>query len=231
MAAKNVREATSGGVITPQCVREQSCSQMNARRLALNAWRRGWSLGSMQRREVLKFAGAALLNGALAGGAGAELILPARAVEPPAGARRLAFVNTHTGDTFSDAYWESGAYVADAMAAITHVMRDHRSGEAHAIDPRLLDQLHDLKGLVSASAPYQIISGYRSPATNAALHANSSGVASRSLHMDGRAIDVRIGGVPLARLRDAALSMRAGGVGYYEASDFIHVDTGRPRRW
>jgi len=117
------------------------------------------------------------------------------------------------------------------MAAINHVMRDHRSGETHAIDPRLLDQLHTLKGLVSASSPFQIISGYRSPATNAALHANSSGVASRSLHMDGRAIDIRVGAVDLSRLRDAALGMRAGGVGYYAASDFIHVDTGRVRSW
>jgi uncharacterized protein YcbK (DUF882 family) len=117
------------------------------------------------------------------------------------------------------------------MAAINHVMRDHRSGESHAIDPRLLDQLHQLKGLVSASAPFQIISGYRSPITNAALRENSSGVASRSLHMDGRAIDIRVGGVDLARLRDAAIGMAAGGVGYYEASNFIHVDTGRVRRW
>ncbi|MEQ1491605.1 MAG: DUF882 domain-containing protein, partial [Terricaulis sp.] len=92
-------------------------------------------------------------------------------------------------------------------------------------------QLHSLNGLVEASAPFQIISGYRSPATNAALHEASSGVATRSLHMDGRAIDIRIRGVELPRLRDAALGMNAGGVGYYEASDFIHVDTGRVRRW
>ena len=184
----------------------------------------------MQRREVLKFAGGALLNGAITAGAGAGLISSARAAQPSE-PRRLSFVNTHTGDTFADVYWEAGAYVADAMAAINHVMRDHRSGETHAIDPRLLDQLHQLRGLVDALAPYQIISGYRSPLTNARLHANSSGVATRSLHMDGRAIDIRVRGVALPRLRDAALGMRAGGVGYYEASDFIHIDTGRVRRW
>jgi uncharacterized protein YcbK (DUF882 family) len=184
----------------------------------------------MNRRDVMKFAGGALLNAALVGGAGSVIVQPAGATPPPA-ARLLSFVNTHTGDTFSDAYWENGSYVPDAIAAINHVMRDHRSGETHAIDPRLLDQLHDLKGIVGASAPYQIISGYRSPATNAALHANSDGVATRSLHMDGRAIDIRIRGVDLPQLRDAALGMRAGGVGYYPASDFIHVDTGRVRRW
>lgn len=192
----------------------------------------------MNRRHLLRAAGSAVLNGALVSGAGAALLMPAQATTPAqavavaaADARRLAFINTHTGDTFSDAYWVSGNYVPDAMAAINHVMRDHRSGEAHAIDPRLLDQLHALKGLVDASAPFQIISGYRSPATNAALHDASSGVATRSLHMDGRAIDIRVRGVELPRLRDAALGMNAGGVGYYEASDFIHVDTGRVRRW
>jgi uncharacterized protein YcbK (DUF882 family) len=190
----------------------------------------------MNRRDVLKFVGGAVLNGALVAGAGTAVLMPANATQPTASrrvaeVRQLAFVNTHTGDTFNDAYWESGNYVSDAMAAINHVMRDHRSGDSHAIDPRLLDQLHRLKGLVGASAPYQIISGYRSPVTNAALHANSSGVASRSLHMDGRAIDIRIGGVALPRLRDAAHGMAAGGVGYYEASDFVHLDTGRVRRW
>ena len=192
----------------------------------------------MNRRDVLKFAGGTLLNGALVGGGVARMILPANAstlTAPPAGraveARRLSFVNTHTGDAFADAYWENGYYVPDAMAAINHVMRDHRSNEAHEIDPRLLDQLFTLKGLVETQTPYQIISGYRSPATNAALHEASNGVATRSLHMDGRAIDIRVRGIDTARLRDAALGMSAGGVGYYQASDFIHVDTGRVRRW
>jgi uncharacterized protein YcbK (DUF882 family) len=189
----------------------------------------------MNRRILLKAAGSAVFNGAVVSGIGASILLPAQATTPAprasAEVRQLSFVNTHTGDAFADAYWEGGNYVPDAMAAINHVMRDHRSGETHAIDPRLLDQLHALKGLVSASAPFQIISGYRSPVTNATLHEHSSGVATRSLHMDGRAIDIRVRGVDLPRLRDAALGMSAGGVGYYEASDFIHVDTGRVRRW
>jgi uncharacterized protein YcbK (DUF882 family) len=193
----------------------------------------------MNRRDVLKFAGGALTGSALMGGAGAALMLPANATAPsvapaPLPAREvrlLSFMNTHTGETFADAYWENGAYVPDAMAAINHVMRDHRTDEVHEIDPRLMDQLSDLRSITESSAPYQIISGYRSPRTNAMLHSNSNGVASRSLHMDGRAIDIRVQGVPLTRLRDAALGMRAGGVGYYAASDFIHIDTGRVRRW
>lgn len=187
----------------------------------------------MNRRTLLKGAGGAVFNAALVGGAGAAMFAPANAtpVAAPAAARRLSFVNTHTGETFADAYWERGNYVPDAMAAINQVMRDHRSGDVHDMDPRLLDQLHALRDQVDASAPYQVISGYRSPVTNAALHANSSGVATRSLHMDGRAIDVRIRGVDLVRLRDAALAMNAGGVGFYQASDFVHLDTGRVRRW
>lgn len=192
----------------------------------------------MKRRDVLKFAGSALLNGALVAGGAGVLMRPAAATTmhtgapaPVAEARVLSFVNTHTGERFADAYWQNGDYVPDAMAAINQVMRDHRSGDVHAMDPRLLDQLHRLKASVGATAPFQIISGYRSPVTNAALHENSSGVATRSLHMDGRAIDIRVAGIQLPRLRDAALAMQAGGVGYYEASDFIHVDTGRVRRW
>jgi len=192
----------------------------------------------MNRRNLLKLGGSFALNGLLVAGGTAALLQPAGAVpalqRAPAIARDvrlLSFVNTHTGERFADAYWEAGNYLPDAMAAINQVMRDHRSGEVHAIDPRLLDQLHRLKGEVSASAPFQIISGYRSPATNAALHENSSGVATRSLHMEGRAIDVRVAGVDLTRLRDAAIAMQSGGVGYYDASNFIHVDTGRVRRW
>src|SRR3982750_1673172 len=122
----------------------------------------------MNRRDVLRLAGGALL-----GGGAASLAAPnAFATAAAQGARTLALLNTHTGDRFSAAYWEQGNYVPDAMAAIKHVMRDFRSNDVHDIDPRLLDQLHQLNGLVGAVAPYQIISGYRSPATNAALHAN-----------------------------------------------------------
>jgi uncharacterized protein YcbK (DUF882 family) len=191
----------------------------------------------MNRRTLLKAAGGAAFNGALAGGGALALLASANATptEPARAsvrdARLLSLINTHTGESFADAYWENGNYVSGAMAAINRVMRDHRSGEVHEIDPRLLDQLHTLRAAVDARSPFQIISGYRSPATNATLAAASGGVATRSLHMDGRAIDIRVGGVDLTRLRDAALAMNAGGVGYYASSDFIHVDTGRVRRW
>ena len=181
----------------------------------------------MNRRSVLRLAG----GGLVAAGAASLGISEAFATAPAQGARTLALLNTHTGDRFGAAYWEQGNYVPDAMAAIRHVMRDHRNNEVHDIDPRLLDQLSRLNGLVGAAAPYQILSGYRSPASNAMLHANSDGVATHSLHMDGKAIDIRLAGVDLPRLHDAALSMQSGGVGFYPASDFIHVDTGRVRRW
>jgi len=189
----------------------------------------------MNRRNLIKLAGSALLNAAVVGGGAVAILRPAHAT-PPApraanDARLLSFVNTHTGETCADAYWQNGAYVPEALTAINQVMRDHRSGEVHEIDPRLLDQLHTLRHAVNATSPFQIISGYRSAESNAGLAAASSGVATRSLHMQGRAIDIRVSGVDLPRLRDAALAMNAGGVGYYEASNFIHIDTGRVRRW
>ncbi len=195
----------------------------------------------MNRRHILKVSGSALLNGVLIATGVTAALMPANAVPGQAptaqlplqssNARALAFVNTHTNERFNDAYWRAGSYVPDALAAINTVMRDHRTGEVYAMDPNLLDLLHRLHGLVEASAPFQIISGYRSPATNAALTERSSGVATGSLHMQGKAIDIRIPGIALTHLRDTAIGMQAGGVGYYEESNFIHVDTGRVRRW
>jgi uncharacterized protein YcbK (DUF882 family) len=179
----------------------------------------------MNRRSFLRRAGGAMLVlGA------AQAILPGASAATDE-ARQLSFVNTHTGDVFRDAYWENGAYVPSAVEAIKHVLRDHRNNETHDIDPHLLEQLHGLNGIIGASQPYQIISGYRSPATNAMLHANSDGVASHSLHMEGKAIDIRVAGIDLPRLRNAAISMNVGGVGYYPSSDFVHFDTGPLRRW
>ncbi len=134
----------------------------------------------MNRRMFLRRAGGAVLVlGA------AQVILPGANAGTADQPRRLAFVNTHTGDTFNDAYWENGAYVPGAVEAIKHVMRDHRNNTTHDIDPHLFEQLHGLNGIIGASQPYQIISGYRSPQTNAMLHANSDGVAAHSLHMEG----------------------------------------------
>lgn len=145
--------------------------------------------------------------------------------------RRLAFLNLHTGEKLSATYWAQGDYIPDELAAINKILRDHRNNEIAAIDSQLLDMLYVLQNHVEKVAPYHIISGYRSPQTNKLLRNKSTGVAKRSLHMQGKAVDIRLPGVELKHLQQAALSLRAGGVGYYPKSQFIHVDTGRPRFW
>jgi uncharacterized protein YcbK (DUF882 family) len=180
---------------------------------------------TLHRRQALSGAlglmGAGMLNVGLGGAARAALLAP----------RSLSLLNLHTGETLSATFFENGAYVPDAMAALNHLLRDFRTGDAHAMAPGLLDLVSSLGAKLESKPVIQVISGYRSPKTNAALHAKSEGVATHSLHMDGMAMDIRIPGVQLAHLRDAALSMRRGGVGYYPASDFVHVDVGRVRRW
>ena len=151
-----------------------------------------------------------------------------RAHEMP---RRLAFLHTHTGEKLSIVYAENGVYVPEALTEVNHLLRDYRTGELHPIDPALLDQLTDLTAAFGGNRTYEVICGYRCPATNAMLRENGHGVAKASLHMSGRAIDVRLTGVALTTLRDAALTMAAGGVGYYSQSEFVHLDTGRVRRW
>jgi uncharacterized protein YcbK (DUF882 family) len=154
--------------------------------------------------------------------------MPALADTAP---RTVAFHNLHTGESLEATYWDRGTYVPDALSAVNHVLRDFRTGDVHDIDPRLLDLLTRLSSRVEARAPFQVISGYRSPATNAMLRANSDGVAKGSLHMQGLAIDIRLADVALDRLHGAALELGAGGVGYYPVSDFVHVDVGRVRHW
>ncbi|HEY8097113.1 MAG TPA: DUF882 domain-containing protein [Methylobacter sp.] len=143
----------------------------------------------------------------------------------------LAFHNTHTGDQLKLTYFEQGRYITDALHEINHLFRDYHDGSVHPIDPALLDQLYDLKHTLEVRKPFHIVSGYRSPATNADLRKHSDGVAKNSLHMQGRAIDIRIEGLDTRRIRDAALSMQRGGVGYYDRSDFVHLDTGSVRTW
>lgn len=168
----------------------------------------------------------------LAGPAFAVPALGASAAQASAAApRSLSLLNLHTGERLAATYYEGGRYLPDALAALDRVLRDHRTGEVHPMSPGLLDLVAGLSGELGASAAVQVISGYRSPATNAALHARSNGVATKSLHMQGLAMDIRISGVPLASLRDAALALGRGGVGYYPDSDFVHVDVGRVRRW
>jgi uncharacterized protein YcbK (DUF882 family) len=146
--------------------------------------------------------------------------------------RTVSFRHTHTGESLSLAYAHGDTYLPDALARVNWFLRDFRNGESKAIDPQLLDQLHTLSAITGTRAPYEVISGYRSPATNELLQRRGGGgVASHSLHLEGRAIDVRLADVPLADLRDAALSLRSGGVGFYAQSQFVHLDTGRVRRW
>jgi uncharacterized protein YcbK (DUF882 family) len=145
--------------------------------------------------------------------------------------RALRFVHTHTGESARVVYWADGEYLPEGLAEIDHVLRDHYSGDEHEIDSSLLDVLHRLSQRLDSARPFHVISGYRSPVTNATLAARSGGVARRSLHMAGQAIDVRLPGCELQTLRDAALALRAGGVGYYGGPDFVHIDVGRVRRW
>jgi uncharacterized protein YcbK (DUF882 family) len=159
------------------------------------------------------------------------LAAPRRLYASGAANRALRFTHTHTGERLSVEYFSGGTYVPDALATVNHFLRDFRTSEVHVIDPSLLDLLHALAGAAGSTQPFQVISGYRSPATNEMLRRHSEGVAAGSLHMRGQAIDIRVAGVPLDALRRAALDLRRGGVGYYPASDFVHVDTGRVRRW
>lgn len=147
------------------------------------------------------------------------------------GARRLTFRNTHTGDSFSGVYRVGSKYLPDAFKQINYVLRDFRTDQVYAMDPRLIDIIYTVHRMTGQSKPFEIISGYRSPKTNTMLRGKSSGVAKKSYHMKGQAIDLRIKDFSTARLRDLAKSLRAGGVGYYSKSDFIHVDTGDVRSW
>ena len=146
--------------------------------------------------------------------------------------RSLSLFNTHTGEKLQQVvYWEGGDYLPDALHSISHLLRDHRSGEVKEIDLATIDLLYALKRKFPVEQPFEIISGYRSPQTNQMLRSASSGVAKRSLHMQGKAIDLRLPGVPLKTLRQAALELKLGGVGFYPKSDFVHIDTGSVRSW
>jgi uncharacterized protein YcbK (DUF882 family) len=172
----------------------------------------------MERRSFLTQAGLAAAGTLVARKAQADTV------------RRLALLNTHTGERLAATYFVNGHFEPEALRDIDRVLRDHRSGQVRPIDRRLLDLLDTLRLDVGARE-YHVISGYRSPETNAKMHEASGGVARHSLHMDGRAIDIRAPGIRLADLRQAALQLHRGGVGYYPTSDFVHVDTGRIRRW
>lgn len=178
--------------------------------------------GLLSRRRFLQ------VSGGLAAGL---LIAPAHAGLDRHSQRALSLHNLHTGERLTRTYWAGGEYLAEPLSDIDRVLRDHRTDEVHPIDPQLLDVLHRLQHSVGSRKPFEIISGYRSPKTNAMLRGKSGGVAKKSLHMQGKAIDIRLPGQDLGRLRQAALSLKAGGVGYYSKSNFLHMDIGRVRHW
>lgn len=145
--------------------------------------------------------------------------------------KQLALLNMHTGERVKSVYWEKGRYIPGALREIEKILRDHRTGSTHAIDLRLLDILQLLHNRIGAKKEFQVISGYRSPETNKMLALQHNGVAKQSLHMQGKAIDIRLPEFSLAALRKVALSLKVGGVGYYPNSNFIHLDTGHVRYW
>jgi uncharacterized protein YcbK (DUF882 family) len=147
------------------------------------------------------------------------------------GTRRVRFLHTHTGESLDAVYFRDGSYQPECLSQVNHLLRDFRTGDVHPIEPSLLDILFDLQVLADRDAPFEVISGYRSPATNAMLHSRSEGVAVHSMHLEGRAIDIRLSGAPTRELAAHARSLGRGGVGFYARSDFVHVDTGRVRSW
>ena len=144
---------------------------------------------------------------------------------------KIAFRHAHTGESFSGVYRVGDKYIPEAFERMNYVLRDFRTTEVFPMDPRVIDILSLLYGRLDATESYQILSGYRSPKTNAMLRKTSSGVARNSFHMYGQAIDIRIPGQSTKLLRNTALALKAGGVGYYPNSDFVHVDTGKVRSW
>lgn len=180
------------------------------------------TMTKMQRRTLVSLA--------LVGLALAATIAPprdARAVD----ARQLSFYHTHTHQSLDVVYYENGEYVDSALGEINRFLKDFRTGDIAEMDPKLLDLLHDVRNELGNDQIFEVISAYRSPQTNEMLRSKSGGVARNSQHVLGNAIDVRLRGVRIEKLRDSALEMQRGGVGFYKQSDFVHMDTGRVRRW
>ncbi|MEI8393320.1 MAG: DUF882 domain-containing protein [Rhodospirillaceae bacterium] len=145
--------------------------------------------------------------------------------------RQVSLVNINTSERLTVDYWANGRYVTDALRAVSHLMRDHHDGSIHAIDPRLVDLMFGVFRLAGGCGPIQVVCGYRSARTNARMRAHHHGVAGHSLHVLGKAVDIRMPDCGLPALHRAALALRAGGVGFYPRSNFVHIDTGPVRTW
>lgn len=188
---------------------------------------------SIQTKELDRRGFLRLGAGVSAGLVAAPLVAtPARAAVAH-GERSISLYNIHNGESLKTVYWQDGAYIPQAMQEINYILRDRRNGEVQAMDPRLIDLLAQLNARVDGKKPFHVISGYRSPNTNQYLRkvSTAKGVAKKSLHMQGRAIDIMLPRVSLKHLHTAAVRMKKGGVGYYPRDGFIHVDTGRVRYW
>jgi uncharacterized protein YcbK (DUF882 family) len=172
-----------------------------------------------------------LLSLGFAAAATSMMVPAAFASQAPSGDRTLSFYNTHTDEKLTATYLRGTNFDKGALRDINHILRDFRTGDVFPIDLKLLDLLTELHQKTGSKKPFQIISGYRSPKTNKMLNAESSGVAKRSMHLDGKAIDIRLADVKLHYLKAAAVEMKRGGVGMYTVSNFVHVDTGRVRYW
>ncbi|HEY2782572.1 MAG TPA: DUF882 domain-containing protein [Steroidobacteraceae bacterium] len=174
-----------------------------------------------------------LIASSLAGGAAlmSRSLLGAPTPTPAIERRQISLTNLHTGERLDVEYFRGDAYVPDALNSIEVLLRDFRNGEKHPIDPKLMDYLVDVAAQMGVSPAYSVISGYRSPETNERLHERSSGVSQHSLHMQGRAIDVRMKAVDCKDLAERAEQLKRGGVGFYQASNFVHLDTGAFRTW
>jgi uncharacterized protein YcbK (DUF882 family) len=204
---------------------------------------------AISRRHLIKIgaiaAAAVIVPGAAAAAAEEWLRLPADPARPRAirtrfiaprrgaaeSARKLSFYNPHTGENLNTVYWENGEYVAGALNEVNYFFRDFRANEVKPIDPGLLDLLSGIHREIDSTKPFNLVSGYRSPATNTWLASLSEGVARHSMHVEGRAADINLPGRQLSFLERIALALRLGGVGYYPRSGFVHVDTGRVRHW
>ena len=180
---------------------------------------------SVTRRRLLALATCGALHCAL------PLPVWARTRTEDSSARVLSFYNLHTGERLRTAYRANGRYLEQGLAEIDHLLRDHRTGDVSAIDPRLIDLLYSIRTDLETNEPFHVISGYRSPAPNSMLSRRGAGVGRRSLHMKGMAIDVFVPGREVSALHRVARAQRAGGVGYYPDPGFVHVDVGRVRYW
>lgn len=179
------------------------------------------------RRDVLKMAG--VLTGSV-GFLSCGLIKPAFAITDE-GAHRISFRHNRTGESFNGVYRVGNKYLPEAFDQISYILRDARNNEVFPIDPRTVDIMYVLQRMLDTNQPFQVLSGYRSPRTNALLARASYGVARNSLHMTGQAIDIRMEGASSRRIKNYATDLHAGGVGYYPHSDFVHIDSGNFRTW